>query len=274
MHNYVRSMLALNEELPILFHEIRDVGLLYYIATQNSSTKRAVDLAISIYYLIANTIFWTIFAISKDVSLRLIVEREADACLLSDGDIDIANLHESHHTINLILEIMRLAPLRNLILFDSSERLVLRNRVVKPGNRLIICPNIIFRANKYFHKSDEIRIDRKYDPGLPALQYLACGGRIVFRLAQLNVVLFLLDLAAAFELELVDGPDEFRPTTNFGNVRPDIKVRTQSEAITAVPLRTLPWHRRSVRFSAEVNPGLTVNFLASCTILPKGVQRC
>jgi hypothetical protein len=32
-------------------------------------------------------------------------------------------------------------------------------------------------------------------------------------------------------------------------------------------------HRSRRPFFAEVNPGLTVNFLASCTILAKGAQR-
>jgi len=61
--------------------------------------------------------------------------------------------------------------------------------------------------------------------GLSGLHYLACGGRIVFRLVSLKLVLLLLDLAAAFELELVEGPDEFMAAPSFGNVRPDIKVR-------------------------------------------------
>jgi hypothetical protein len=179
---------------------IRETGLLYYFGTSNYSIEWVTDLAVSIYFLTAEVIFWAIFAISNNISLRSIVEREADTCLLSDGDIDIDKLHESHCTLNLISEIMRLAPLRNLIISELENRFLLRNFVVRPGERLIICPSIIFRAKRYSYKSDEIQIDRKYGPGLPALQHLACGGRIVFRLAQLNVVLFLLDLALLWQI--------------------------------------------------------------------------
>ncbi len=203
----------------------QSMGLLSHVPRSIASREWVVDLAISVSQTTAEALFWAIFALSRNESVRSIVEREADTCLSSDGDLDINRIYDRNSTKNLVLEIFRLAPARTFVIFETNVGFLLRDVVIKPGDKLIICPNIIFRRRNYFYKADEMQLDRKYDPGLAGLQYLACGGRIVFRLVLLNVVLLLLDLAAAFELELVDGPDEFRPTPGFGNVRPDIKVR-------------------------------------------------
>jgi cytochrome P450 len=163
--------------------------------------------------------------LSRDRDLRSIVEKEADVCLSSDGDIDIRRIHRASITKGLVLEVMRLAPARSLIVFEANSGFSLRSYPIKHGDRIIICPHIIYRGSQHFPEANEMRIGRKYDKELSGLQYLACGGRIVFRLVFLNLVLLLLDLAAAFELELAQGPDEFRATPRFGAVRPDVKVR-------------------------------------------------
>ena len=214
-----------NFEIGKLYDNKRHINILPHTTEPTYYPEWIANLAISVSQTTSIVLFWIIHALSRNTGLREIVEKEADACLLCDGDLNINKLHTALVTKNLIIEIMRLAPARNLILFEAKSRFILRNNNINRGDRIIICPNAMFRSMKHFSKANEIRIDRKYDSNFFGLLYLANGGRIVFRLVLLNLMLLLLDLAAAFELEFVDGPAEFEPAPCFGNVRPDIKVR-------------------------------------------------
>lgn len=214
-----------NFEIRRLYDDRRNINILLLAKEPIYYAEWMADLAISVSQTTAAALFWIIHALSCNMGLRTIVEKEADACLLWGGDLNINKLRNALVTKSIILEVMRLSPARNLILFEAKSGFILRDYNIKRGDRLIICPNTIFRGRKYFAEANEIRTDRKYDSGFSGLQYLASGGRIVFRLVLLNLMLLLLDLAAAFELELVDGPAECGPAPCFGNVRPDIKVR-------------------------------------------------
>jgi cytochrome P450 len=183
------------------------------------------QLALAIQQATSEAFFWTIFALSRTQSLRAIIEEEADACLSSDGDLDKDKLDIAHATKNISLEILRLVPANNIIVFDCKSRSILAEHGVRGGDKLVVCPYVIFRSTRYFSNADNAIIGRKYGADLLGLQYLSCGGGVVFQIVLLNLALLLLDLAAAFELELVEGPGEFVALPSFRSVRPDIKVR-------------------------------------------------
>ena len=183
------------------------------------------QLAVATQQVTAEAFFWTIFALSRTQSLRAIVEEEADACLSSDGDLDKNKLDIAQVTKSLSLEIIRLVPMNNIIVFDCKSRSILKEYGVRGGEKLVVCPYAIFRSTRYFTNADKMMIGRKYSADLFGLQYLSCGGGIVFQIVLLNLALLLLDLSAAFELELVEGPGEFVALPSFRSARPNVKVR-------------------------------------------------
>ncbi|MFY9657375.1 MAG: hypothetical protein WAK01_12475 [Methylocystis sp.] len=224
-HGNNNSLSCVKSEIIKLYSHRQSTNLSLYVQPTASFVTDITNIAISIYNTTAEALFWAIFAVAKSKYVRSIIEKEADACLSLDGELNISRLHAAQATKCLTLEVIRLAPTRNIILFETKIGFKLGDNEIKAGDKLIISPHTIFRARRYFVDADEMRIGRKYNANLSGIQYLACGGKIVFRLVMLNIVLFLLDLAAAFELELVEGPSEFMAAPSFGNVRPDIKVR-------------------------------------------------
>ena len=190
-----------------------------------SSLTELCQLVIAVQQTTAVAIFWALFVLSRTRSLRKIVEEEADACLSSDGDLAKDKLNVAHLTRDVYLEILRLVPLNNFIVFNCRTRSILADQELSNNDKIVICPHAIFRSEKYFLNAKKIAIRRKYDADYFRLQQLSCGGGIIFQLASLNLALLLLDLAAAFELDLVEGPSEFIAPPGSRTVRPDIKVR-------------------------------------------------
>ena len=182
-------------------------------------------LALAVRQATAEAFFWTIFAVARSKILREIIEEEADACLLSNGDLDLDKLHLAKSTRSISWEILRLAPANNILVYFFSTDSNLEVHGARNRDRIVICPHVFFRSERHFPEADALIIGRDYPADLLKLQYLACGGGLVFRLSLLNLALLLLDLAAAFEFELVEGPPEFIVLPSFQAARPDVKVR-------------------------------------------------
>jgi cytochrome P450 len=189
------------------------------------SSSEICQLVLAVRQATAEALFWAIFEVAQNKYIKTIIEEEADACLLSNGELDWHKLHLARSTKNLSLELIRLSPINNIILFILRSCSNLSRYGIKSGDKIVISPYAIFRSERYFSKPNAIIIDRDYDSDIFALQYLACGGGIVFQIVLLNLALLLLDLAAAFELELVEGPPEVTVLPSFQAARPDVKVR-------------------------------------------------
>jgi len=189
------------------------------------SFKEIYQLVLAVHQATAEAFFWVIFALARAKFMRAVIENEADACLLSNGDLGLNKLYLAKSTKNISLEIIRLAPIHNIIVYivKSCARLVPHG--IRSGDKIVICPHVIFRSGRYFPNADSLIVGRAYDVNLLKLQYLASGGGAVFHIVLLNLVLFLLDLAAAFELEVVEGPREFTALPSLQAARPDVKVR-------------------------------------------------
>jgi cytochrome P450 len=189
------------------------------------SSSEICQLVLAVRQATAEAFFWAIFEVARDKYVKISIEEEADACLSSNGELDWHKLHLAGSTRKLSLEIIRLFPINNIIVFILRSCSKLSAHRIRSGDKIVISPYAIFRSERYFSKASTMLIDRDYDTNLLALQYLACGGGLVFQIVLLNLALLLLDLAAAFELELVEGPPEVTVLPSFQAARPDVKVR-------------------------------------------------
>ena len=189
------------------------------------SFEEIFHLVLAVRQATAEAFFWVLFELARSKSIRTAIGEEADACLLSNGELDSNRLYIASYTRNLSLEVLRLAPINNMIVFTLQARSSLAEYKIRNGDKIIICPHVFFRSKRYFVDADTLIIGRNYDPILATLQHLSCGGSLVFHIVLLNLALLLLDLAAAFELELVEGPPEFTALPSFQAARPNVKVR-------------------------------------------------
>lgn len=197
-----------------------------YSATHPSSPSEEIfQLAHAIQQATAEAFFWGIFMLSHDKTVSSAIEKEADACASPNGDINKNKLRLAHTAKDASLEILRLSPLHNMIIFLGQTDTNLSRLKFLPNDKILISPHVIFRSERYLQKASSVIIGRQYPRDLPALYHLSCGGGIVFQIVLLNLMLLLIDLTAAFELELVEGPPEFKVTPSFLGARPDLKLR-------------------------------------------------
>ena len=83
------------------------------------SFEEIFHLALAVRQATAEGLFWALFELARSKSIRTAIEEEADACLLSNGDLDCNRLCIASYTRNLSLEVLRLAPINNMILFTT-----------------------------------------------------------------------------------------------------------------------------------------------------------
>ena len=188
-------------------------------------SEELCQLVIGVHQATTNILFWAISAISQDKCIRSVIEQEADASLRFTGEIDKNSLNAIGIARSLCEEVIRLDPPNNIFIFSSDRALYKKLDGLKVEDKLILCPYVFFRSKRIFQNENAIAIGRRYEKSLSNLQSFACGGRVVYDIVLLNAVLFLLDIATAFELELVQGPGELTVVPTFQSVRPDIKIR-------------------------------------------------
>ena len=196
-------------------------GFAYEAGSQTfRSFAEIFHLVLAVRQATAEAFFWALFELARSKSIRTAIEEEADACLLLNGELDCSKLYIASYTRNLSLEVLRLAQINNIIVFTLRSRSNLAEYKIRKGDQIIVCPHAFFRSKRYFKNADTLIVGRNYDPSLATLQHLACGGGLAFHIVLLNLALLLLDLAAAFELELVEGPSEFAALPSFQAARP------------------------------------------------------
>lgn len=148
--------------------------------------KELYQLVLCAQQSLARAIFWSIFSLAHSQNIRSAIEDEADACQLSNGDINIQKIRSCKSTISISQELIRLDPLYNIFLFRYASAASKQINSIKAGDNIIICPHTFFRSPRFFRDENSIMVGRQYDRSMSNLHHLASGGGVVFHLALLN----------------------------------------------------------------------------------------
>ncbi len=161
-------------------------------------TGRAI--ACAMYYLASNGYIKTIIA------------READACLSFDGDIDHYKLCYATISAAFGSEIFRLLP--RSVLYSMEARFVraFGDSCIRPGDLLLVSPWVMHRSVRYWKDPELLDLSRDFE----SKAYLPFGvgprASVDGGLALLGLQLTILDISAAFELELAEAAPSLAAT--------------------------------------------------------------
>ena len=122
-----RSLQEVSSMIQKAFNNMQAQSVCGFAYGAGSQTFRSFEeifhLVLATRQATAQALFWAIFEVARSKLLRTAIEEEADACLLSNGDLDCNKLNLASCTRSLSLEVLRLAPINNVIVFTFKSQL-------------------------------------------------------------------------------------------------------------------------------------------------------
>lgn len=176
------------------------------------------------HHATGSAIAWAMYYMATNGWIKRSIAEEADACLSPDGDIDGSKLKSAKISMSLAREALRLFPSA----WWFSREVVGAHRIgghdLKRGDSLIISPWVFHRSERYWRDPDLFDLSRNFS----SEAYIPFGAgpraRIGMDLTMLELQLIMLDLAAAFELEVAQAPPRLAPTPRVIIDPPPIKL--------------------------------------------------
>lgn len=179
---------------------------------------------------------WMIYHLVTEPGLMDAMANEAAEISDSTGELRPERIKSATLSLALVREVLRLYPSAWWFSREVKRRTIIGGRVLSPGTSLIISPWQMHRDARYWDDPATFRLDRPYT----SRAYIPFGAGpracIGMGVAQLELQLLALEIAAAYQCSGVAAAAELKPRPSLTLVPPPISVTFQPRE-WVVPLR-------------------------------------
>jgi len=168
---------------------------------------------------------WLLYFLGKYPQLAEQIGNEAVAISDASGEIDPAKLPQATTTLAFVRETLRLYPSAYWLSREVRQPIELGGRKLKPGTSLLISPWQLQRSERYWPDPEKFDIGRRHSG--PAYIPFGAGPRVCvgMSLAMLELQLFVLEIAASFNVQLVASTPPPPPIPVITLVPPPIEMK-------------------------------------------------
>lgn len=168
---------------------------------------------------------WLLYFLGRYPQLANKIAQEAAEISDELGEIDPAKLPQATTTLGFVRETLRLYPSAYWLSREVRQPIELGGRNLKPGTSLLISPWQLQRSSSYWPNPEKFDINRRHSG--PAYIPFGAGPRVCvgMSLAMLELQLFVLEIAASFDVKLLSKSPPPPPIPVITLVPPPIQMK-------------------------------------------------
>jgi cytochrome P450 len=182
------SMLSALEKLGLSADDLRDEILLLLLAGHHTS---------------GNAMAWILYFLATEPGLGEQVAHEAKSIVNEEGEIEALRLPRADLSLRIARETLRLYPPFYWLSREVKQPIELGGLKLSPGTSLIISTWQMQRDERFWESPEKFRLDRAYNS--PAYLPFGTGPRacVGMGLGMLELQLFCLEMASAYEIQIL-----------------------------------------------------------------------
>lgn len=204
-------------------------GLLHQLSALGLTNKEIKDEILMLFLggqqTTGSAAAWMLYHMALEPDLAEQIAQEAATITDSSGEIDPAKLQHASISKSFVKEVLRLYPSFHWFSRETKKEMNIGGIRLQRGTSIIFSPWLFHRSEKFWKTPTAFSIDRNYNQ--PAYIPFGTGPRICLGMgiAMLELQLICLEIASAFNVEILSGVPAPAPNVSVTLIPPQIRIR-------------------------------------------------